>query len=142
MERFISSAPAAQWQDVVQVFNQIQAIQPTYPDPDGLLPAAQRALAEETRHVLVHLVPFEQAAPRQRMDVSIDVPALGIVGLLDFLLADPGKYAEFRQRERRARERHEEEPENPPAGRDRVRCLPADQVAEAGGPVPGLLALQ
>jgi len=32
---------------------------------------------------------------------------IGVVGLLDFLLADPGKYAEFRKRERRAREKAE-----------------------------------
>jgi enolase len=30
---------------------------------------------------------------------------LGIIGLLDFLLADPGKYAEFKKRERRAKEK-------------------------------------
>jgi enolase len=30
---------------------------------------------------------------------------IGIVGLLDFLLADPGKYAEFKKRERKAKEK-------------------------------------
>lgn len=96
---------AGEWQGVVDTFARITALEPDYPDPESLLPAAKRALAEQWRRAELDDL-FSQAV--QAMDAGQWAEARSLLAQIqeeepgyrevEPLLAEVDKAAAERQR--------------------------------------------